>query len=275
MGLSMVSNNDAGSSDLSIKLNQLEDKVAKLTDQIKENKQTISELKLVISQRDSQINELDLKLGYAQQSLLEKAVNKIQECRVQIKTGMDEKVINPTISQIQQHIKTAQEFVDEAKTILLEKKALVDNTILTTKDKVVQCPEQAKAYVEKSIIAPAQEIINQTLESISSQAKTTRNLVEDRAIYPSKVLFDEIVTTAQSLPDKFMGLLQAQVIEPVTQANKKASFVANNIYPDTLAYLDKTTGRFGDIVKQALSEITTQVKKSPFWDGKNRLKTSP
>ena len=38
----MVSKNGAGTSDLSAKLNRLEDKVAKLTDQIKTNKQTIS-----------------------------------------------------------------------------------------------------------------------------------------------------------------------------------------------------------------------------------------
>ncbi|WP_411726287.1 hypothetical protein [Methyloglobulus sp.] len=252
----MVSKNGTGSSDLSTKLNRLEVQVAKLTAQIKTNKQTISELKLVISQRDVTIHELELKLGYAQQSLLEKAINKIQQCRVLIKTGMDEKVINPTVSQIQQHIKTAQEFVDEAKEILSEKKAFIDNHILVARDKVAQCPEQAKLIVEKSFIAPAQALLNQTLESISIQVKTTRNLVENKAIYPSKVLYDEIVTTAQNLPDKALALLQAQVVAPLTHANKKASTVAGNIYPDTLDYLGKTTSRIGDVFKQAFRVFT-------------------
>lgn len=119
----MVSNKGAGSSDLSVKLNQLEDKVATLTNQIKVDKQTISELTQLITERDAQIQELDLKLGYAQQSLLTKAANKIQECRNQLKTGIDERVINPTITQIQQNIKIAQEFADETKAILLEKGA--------------------------------------------------------------------------------------------------------------------------------------------------------
>ena len=268
----MVSKNGADISDLSAKLNRLEDQVVKLTAQIKTNKQTISELKLNISYRDAQINELELKLGYAQQSLLEKAVNKIQECRVQIKTGMDEKVIHPTVSQIQQHIKTAQEFVDEAKAILFEKKKLVDNTILMARDKVTQCPEQAKGYVEKTIIAPAQAMISQTLGSFSMQAKTTRSLVEDKAIYPGKLLFEEIVSAAQNLPDKVLQLFQAQVIAPLTQANKKAASVSRHIYPDTLDYLRKTSGRLGDIVNQALLEVADMVKKSPFWDGKNKVK---
>jgi hypothetical protein len=270
----VVSNNSAGSSDLLAKLQGLEDQASKLTAQIKTNKQAISELKLAISERDATIYELELKLGYAQKSLLEKAINKIQQCRVLIKTGMDEKVITPTVSQIQQHIKTAQEFVDEAKSILLEKKALVDNTILTTKDKVVQCPELAKAYVEKSIITPTQAVLSQALESINSRVKTTRNLVEDKALYPGKLLFDEISYTAQNLPDKARALVQAQIVAPLAHANKKASSVAGNIYPDTLNYLGKTTGHIGDIFKQALSEITDQVKKSPFWDGKNKMKAS-
>jgi CHAD domain-containing protein len=266
------SKNDTGTGELSVKLNRLEDQVVKLNTQIKTNKQVISELKLAVSQRDMQINELELKLGYAQQSLLEKAINKIQECRVQIKAGMDEKVINPTVSQIQQHIKTAQEFVDEAKAILFEKKKQVDNTILIARDKAIHCPEQAKGYVEKSIIEPAWAMVNQRLESLRIQAKTTRNLVEDKAIYPSKVLLDEIIATAQNLPDKVLAFLQAQVVSPLAQTNKKASSLAINIYPDTLDYLRKKFGRFGDIANQALSEITDQVKKSPFWDGKNKVK---
>jgi CHAD domain-containing protein len=266
------SKNDTGTGDLSVKLNRLEDQVVKLNTQIKSNKQVISELKLAISQRDTQINELELKLGYAQQSLLEKAINKIQECRVQIKAGMDEKFINPTVSQIQQHIKTAQELVDEAKAILFEKKKLVDNTILIARDKAIHCPEQAKDYIKKSIIEPAWAMVNQRLESLRVQAKTTRNLVEDKAIYPSKVMLDEIVATAQNLPDKVLAFLQAQVVSPLAQTNKKASSVAVNIYPDTVDYLRKTSGRFVDIANQALSEITDQVKKSPFWDGKNKVK---
>lgn len=270
----MVSNNGVDTSDLAAKLNRLEIQVGKLTAQIKTNKQTINELKLFISQRDTQIQELELKLGYAQQSLLEKAVNKIDQCRTQIKIGIDEKVINPTISQIQQHVKTAQELVNEAKAVLIEKKAFVDNRILFARDKVVRCPEQAKLYVERSVITPAQALYNQTVESIGSQARTTRNLVEDKAIYPGKVLFSQIASTTQSLPDKFMDLLQAQVIEPVTQANKKAASVANTIYPDTVDFIIKKTDCIGDIFHQALSEIANQVKKSQFWDGKNKVKAS-
>jgi hypothetical protein len=267
---SVVSNNGTVRSDLSAKLNKLEDQVAKLTIQIKTNKQTISELKLALSERDMQLRALEVKLGYAQQSLLEKAMHKIEACRIQVKTEIDEKVINPTVTQIQQQIKTAQEFVDEAKTILIGKKKLIDSQILMARDKAVQCPEQARLYVENSVIKPAQVLLNQTLQTINNQVKTTQSVVENKAIYPGKVLLDGMVTTAQSLPDKFQTLLQAQVLDRLAKGTKKAA----NIYPNTLTYLGKTTGRISDIFNQALSEITNQVKKSSFWDGKNKIKAT-
>jgi hypothetical protein len=266
-GISVASKNGAGTADLSAKLNRLEDQVVNLTAEIKTNKQEISELKRIISHRDSQIQALELKLGYAQKSLLEQAIDKIQDCREQLRTGMDEKIINPTVAQIQQQIKTAQEFVGEAKEILIEKKTWVDKSILTAKETVVEYPELVKIYVEKSIILPALALFNQTLDTVSNQAITSRNVVEDRAIYPSKVLLEEILNKLQDLPD----LVNAQIIAPLLEANKKASSVANDIYPNTLDYINKKLMLISDIVNQALFEIADQVKKSPFWDGKNKI----
>lgn len=154
------------------------------------------------------------------------------------------------------------------------KKVLLDNAILATKDKAVQCPEQAKAYVENSIIAPTQVVINQTLDTISTQVRSTRNLVEDKAIYPGKVLCDEFVRTAINLPDKVKSQFQAQVFSPLAASTKKASSIADGIYPNSLDYLRRTIRCFGDIANQALYEIGDQVKKSSFWNGKNSLKAS-
>lgn len=263
----MASKNGAGTADLSAKLNRLEDQVVNLTAQIKTNKQEISELKLIISHRDSQIQALELKLGYAQKSLLEQAIGKIQDCREQLRTGMDEKIITPTVTQIQQHIKTVQEFVGEAKEILIEKKSWVDQLILTAKETIVEYPELAKIYIEKSIILPVLALFNQTLDTVSNQAITTRNLVEDRAIYPSKVLLEDILNKLQDLPD----VVKAQMIAPLLEANKKATSVAADIYPNTLDYINKKLMLISDIVNQALFEIADQVKKSPFWDGKNKI----
>ena len=270
----MASKNDVNTTELSAKLNQLEEKVAKLSVQIKDNKQTISELKLIISKRDAQISELELKLGYAQQSLIEKATQKIQECRILIKSGLDEKVISPTVNQIQQHVQTVQEFVEETKELLLAKKAIVDSKILMVKDMVASSPKQGKSLLENALIAPTQTFINQVLDKMAGQTKATRTLIEDKAIYPGKVLYEELVATAQNLPDQALALLETKVLNPVNKAQNKVLEFGKVIYPETVSYVDKTSARIADVYKQTLIEITDQIKKSPFWSGGNSIKTS-
>ena len=270
----MVSKNGTGTNDLSVKLNQLEDKVIKLTAQIKENKQTITELKLTIAQRDIQISELEAKLGYAQQSLIEKAAQKIQECRTQIKSGLDERLVNPTVSQIQQQLKTAQAFVDETKTLILAKKAQLDSNILIAKDKVLQSPGQAKSYIEKSLVSPAQMLFTKALDNVNQQIKATHETVADKVLYPGKVMLDDMFDTVQALPGKTIAFLETQVIEPLGKAKQKATEVQATAIPNSFAAIEKTTSRIIDVIKQAQFEIGSQIKKSPFWNGKDRLGAS-
>lgn len=164
--------------------------------------------------------------------------------------------------------------MDEVKEILSEKRAFVDSRIVIARNKLVECPGQTRLYVEKSLVEPAQALLNKTLETIRNQANSTRNLVENKAIYPGKVLYDEILIKIQSLPDKLVVLLQEQVLKPLKHTNNQASNIAKNIYPETTAFLIKKINRIDDIVKQALLEISEQIKKSPFWDGKNKVKVS-
>lgn len=269
----MVSKKGEDSSNLAVKLSRLEEKITKLNAQVNENKQLIQELKLIISQRDSRIHELELKLGFAQQSLLEQATHKIQDCRNLIKSDLETKVVTPTVTQIQQCIKTAQKFIDDAKSELIKKKTSLESNILTAKEVALRAPDQAKIYVEKNIVTPAQSFLNEALITFNAQVKTTRALVEDKIIYPGKVNFAEIQAVAQNLPMKLMVLIEANVIEPLTHANNKTASVVKSIYPDTLNYLFKTSRYINDITNQTLIEITALVKNSPFWDGKSRIKS--
>ena len=102
------------------KLTQLEGQVAKLSVQLQSNKKTISLLKESLVERDAQIHELEAKLAYAQQSLLKKAIHKINQCREQIKNGIDE--ITPDLLQIQQQIEVIQGIVLESKELISKKK---------------------------------------------------------------------------------------------------------------------------------------------------------
>ncbi len=84
------------------------------------------------------------------------------------------------------------------------------------------------------------------------------------------VLLEEEVATGQSLPAKLERAIKTQALDPINKATKQAA----KIYPNTLTYIGKAANFWDDICKQALFEITEQVKKSPLWDGKNRLKAS-
>ncbi|MDP3589389.1 MAG: hypothetical protein Q8R54_02500, partial [Methylobacter sp.] len=90
------------------KLTQMEAMVTKLSEQLAASKKTILMLKQKLTERDLKIHELESKLVYAQQSLLDKAIHNIHQCRNQILIGIDEKVINPALTQIQQQIEVIQ-----------------------------------------------------------------------------------------------------------------------------------------------------------------------
>ncbi len=144
----MASDNGTKTSKLA-KLTQLEAEVAKLSEQLKANKKTILLLKQSLTERDLRIHELESKLVYAQQSLLEKAIFTIQQCRNQIIIGLDEKIINPAFAQIQQQIEVIQDIVSEAKDLISKKKMLIHENINATSNLVHQCPDQAVRYFEK------------------------------------------------------------------------------------------------------------------------------
>ena len=100
----------------------VENEVTKLSEQLKTNKKTISLLKKSLTERDLRIHELELKLNYAQQSLLKKTIFTIHQCQDLVKNGIDEKIINPTLTQIQLQIEVIQGIIHEAKTIISKKK---------------------------------------------------------------------------------------------------------------------------------------------------------
>jgi len=64
------------------------------------------------------------------------------------------------------------------------------------------------------------------------------------------------------------------VLNPVNKAQNKVFEFGKVIYPETVSYVDKTSSRIADAYKQTLMEITDQIKKSPFWNGGNSIKTS-
>lgn len=263
----MASDNGTKASKLA-KLTQLEAEVAKLSEQVKANKKTILLLKKSLAERDLKIHELESKLVYAQHSLLEKAMFTINQCRDQIKNGIDEKIVNPAFAQIQQQIDVIQSIVHEAKDIISKKKILVQENINATTNMVHQCPDQAIRYFEKLVVEPARLLINDATVLIDSNVKNSRELVEQKIIYPGKEWYDKVSMAALSLPTQGQVIFQVWVAEPAMKKIETLPVIRKELGANATELLKDLISQLKSGVEQGLENAVDAIKKSQFWDGK-------
>jgi hypothetical protein len=116
------------------KLTQMETMVTKLSEQLAASKKTILMLKRNLTERDLKIHELESKLTYAQQSLLDKTIHSIHQCRGQVLNGLDEKIINPTLAQIELQIEVIHGIVRDSKYFIVNRNALIQENIRCGRD---------------------------------------------------------------------------------------------------------------------------------------------
>jgi hypothetical protein len=263
----MASNNGTKASKLA-KLTQLEAEVAKLSEQVKANKKTILLLKESLAERDLKIHELESKLVYAQHSLLQKAMFTINQCREQIKNGIDGKIVNPVFAQIQQQIDVIQSIVHEAKEVISKKKMLVQENINATTNMVHQCPDQAIRYFEKLIVEPARLLVNEATGLIDSNVKNSRALVEQKIIYPGKDWYEKISMAALSLPTQSQVIFQVWVAEPAIKKIEALPVIGKEFGVNAEVLLKDLVNQLKSAAKQGLENAVDAIKKSQFWDGK-------
>jgi hypothetical protein len=262
----MATGNGAKTGKLS-KLNQLEAEVVKLSEQLKANKKTITTLKKSLAERDVKIHELELKLVYAQQSLLKRTLFTIHQCRGQIKNGIDEKIITPALAQIQQQIEAIQDIVHEAKDFIGKKKLLIHENIHTTSNIVHQCPDQAVMYFEKWVVEPARLVVGDLSDLIDTNVKN----VEQNIIYPCKHWYDKAIIVVQGLPMQSQVMFQVWLAAPLKQKIEALPMIGKELGGNAEALLRHLIGQLKAGVEQGLEKTVEAVKQSPFWDGKSKI----
>lgn len=267
--MGMASNNSTKTGKLA-KLTQLEAEVAKLSEQLKANKKTILLLKQSLSERDIRIHELESKLVYAQQSLLGRAIVTIHQCRNQILVGIDEKIINPALAQIQQQIEVIQGIVFEAKDLISKKKILIHENVNATSNLVHQCPDQAIRYFEKSVVEPTRSLVNEVVGLIDSNVRSGRDIVEYEIIYPGKLWYDRIVVATRSLPTQGKVIFQVWVEEPVMQKIAALPVIGKELGANADGLVKGLVGQLKSGAEQGLENAVDAIKKSQFWDGKRK-----
>jgi hypothetical protein len=256
------------------KLTQLEAEVVKLSEQLKKNKKTIVSLKKSLTERDLKIHELELKLVYAQQSLLKKAIFTIHQCRNQIKSGIDEKIINPALAQIQQQIEVIRGIVYEAKDFISQKKLLIHENIHTTSNIINQCPDQAIIYFEKWVVEPVRLVVSDVVGLIDNNVKNVRHRVEQEIIDPCKLWYDKIVTVALALPAQSQVFFQVWLAAPVMQKIEALPVIGKELGANAEALLRRLIDQLKSGAEQGFEKAVEAIKKSSFWDGKGKMEAA-
>lgn len=270
----MESNNAANNSDLLVKLNRLEDQVSTLSSQLEFNKIMITQLKQSVVDRDLQISELEMKLTAAQYSLQKKAFDKIEQCREQIKNGVDIKLVNPVLTQIQKYLERVECLVAEAKDFISNKKAKLQDNLNYTSNLIHQAPGYAINYFEKNVVEPANALVKKTMQAVDSSYKGGMDWFEQELLDPGKIILDRIVFVAQEWPLDAKLVLQTRVIDPVlTYADNLPGYL-NEFWVKLLALIKHLIILIRKMIQQSLDFIAEQVKKSSFWDGKQRMQAA-
>lgn len=270
----MDSNDNVAESDLLEKLTRLEDQVSILSRELASSKDTINLLKLSLTERDSQIYELESKLTAAQNTQLKTTANWIERCRHQIKSGVDEKYINPTFAKIRQRIEAMQRLVYETKDVTNRKVTTIQANIHNYADLIKQWPEQARLYFEQGVVEPVNALIHETTALVYSYLKTIRELTEQKLLYPCKVMYDEAAVAVLALPAQSRAILQTRLIDPVRQQMAMLPGLGQKLSSNALALLRKSINQLKALIDRVVESIGNIIKNSSFWDGNRPMQAA-
>lgn len=270
----MESDNLVVTGGLLTKLNQLEEQVSTLSRELESSKDAISLLKLTLTERDSQIYDLEAKLTAAQNAQLKTTVNWIDRCRDQIKNGVDEKIINPALAKIRQRIEVLQRLVYETRDFINKKVAVIHENVHSHSALVKQWPEQARLYFEQGVVEPVNLLIHEKAASAYSYLKAIRDLVEQKILYPCKVLYDETVVAVLALPSQSQIILQVWLIDPARQQMAELPALGEKFYANALAWLKKSLDQLRALIDHVVESIGKAIRNSSFWNGKQPIEAA-
>ncbi|MGZ8143702.1 MAG: hypothetical protein ACXW0L_04895 [Methylosarcina sp.] len=264
----MESNHTTNTSDLLFRLTRLEEQVTTLSSQLESDKITISQLKQSLSDRDLRISELESKLIIAQNSLLKTTFDKIYQCREQIKSGIDVKIVAPALTQIQKYIQAMESLIAEARDLIGRKKIFLNEGISISSNLVRQSPNQVRLILEKNIIEPVKAIVEKSVQYSRIIYRMCRDWVEQELINR----YERIAFSVRDMLLKTHIILQMRLLEPARAQVDHLPALAQSIKNATVSRVNRSLIQIRQLSRQGFEFIDEQIKKSSFWDGKQRMK---
>lgn len=267
----MESNNGIVQNDLLIKLNRLEDQVSTLTIQLDLNKETIAFLKQALSERDAYIGDLEMKLASVQKELEKTTLEKIYALRDQIRYGIDDRMIRPMLTEIRRNIDVLQGFVDQTRQIIKQKQKLLRENTQATVNLIQQCPDQALRFLEQEIIEPTRFAIRHMTEQSALRYAAVVQQLEAEVLAPGARKYQRLAHLAKELPSDISVLFQMHVVEPLLAFIKAIPGAADDLSNASKTQLKQLISYNRKLIKRFIDVLSDAIKKSPFWDGKNRM----
>jgi len=267
----MESNGDTVQGDLLVKLNRLEDQVSTLTMQLELNKETIAFLKTTLSERDSYISDLEMKLAAAQKDIEKSTLEKIYELRDQIKNGIDDKMVTPVLAEIRRNIGVLQGFVEQTREIIKQKQRLIRENSQATVNMISRTPDRAIRYVEETIIEPARFALHHISQQTAIRYAAVVQQLEEEVLRPGVRNYQRLAHLANELPSDIAVLFQMRVVEPWLAFVHDLPRATDEVGGASKAQLKQLIGYNRKLVRQFIEFLSDAIKKSPFWDGKNRI----
>jgi hypothetical protein len=267
----MESNGGTAQSDLLVKLNRLEDQVSTLTMQLELNKETIAFLKTTLAERDAYIGELETQLAAAQRELEKSTLDKIYELRRQIKSGIDEKMVRPVLGEIRRNIDLLQGFVDQSREVIKQKRRLLRENTQATVNLIQSCPDQAVHYFERTILEPTRFAMHHLSQQAAIRYAAVIQQVQEEILKPGVRNYDRLAHFAKELPSDISVLFQMRVVDPLLAFIGTIPQATEELGGTSKAQIKQLIGYNRKLIREFIEFLTKEIKKSPFWDGKNRI----
>jgi len=257
--------------DLLAEISRLEDHVSKLSSQMDSNHETIRLLKQSLADRDLRIHELESSLVITPKFILQNALDKLHQCKTQIRNGIDEKIINPVIAQIRQQLQFIQRLTDESKDFINKSKQIIQYNIESSSQVINKGPDQARSYIEKSIAEPILSSIHQLVETINSHIRTSHQLMVQKIIPPITSFYEQSIEAVLALPSQSHIFFQVWAVEPIRHTLHQLTESGSSVPGNLANGLKNLLARLINFISHLIDVLVEQVKKSPFWDGKRHI----
>lgn len=181
---------------------------------------------------------------------------------------MDLKIVTPAMTQIQKYIETAESLITEARDFIARKKMSLNEGMHFSFGLVRQSPEQARLILATNVIEPIEAIVEKHIRFLKNIYSLGYDWVKQELI----PRYQRIASVLRDMPLNTHILLQMRVLEPAIALFDHLPAFIESAKNETVSRMKQSFVQIRLLARDCLEFIGEQLKKSSFWDGKQRMR---